>query len=165
MILLDRRKVVTSEEEDDGPIEMVDEINDAFSSLVEEDRTIGGSNVTVITGHEWKFENLYLRVKWNTGQETLELLMDMKLDHPVLTAKYILENEVSRSKCGGNRDLQWAKKTMRDIKRLIKRIRRMYDFEIDANDCIIPVKKIGNRKKKKVQEETSSLQIWHQSPT
>ena len=36
---------VTSEEEDEGPIEMVDEINNAFSALTEEDRTIGGSNL------------------------------------------------------------------------------------------------------------------------
>ena len=36
---------VTAEEEDEGPIEMVDEINNAFSALTEEDRTIGGSNL------------------------------------------------------------------------------------------------------------------------
>ena len=84
---------------------MVDEINNALSTVADEDKRIGGSRVTIITGHEWKFGNLYLRIKWDTGQETLKPLINMNLDHPVMTARYILEYQVSRTKRGGCRDL------------------------------------------------------------
>ena len=103
--ITDSEEPVTSEEEDEGQIEMVDEINDAFSTFADEDKTIGGPKVTIITGHEWKFGNLYLRIKWDTGQETLKPLINMNLDHPVMTARYILEYQVSRTKRGGCRDL------------------------------------------------------------
>ena len=100
--------------------EMVDQINDALTDVVDETKAIGGSNITVIQGHEWKFGSLFLRVKWDTGQETLEKVNGMKIDHPIMTAQYLIENQVARSKRQGNRDLQWAKKTLRDIQRAIK---------------------------------------------
>ena len=87
----DESSVGSSNEENDA-IEMTEEVNDALSTLVEEQKYIGGSKATQIIGHEWKFGNLYLRVSWDSDQQTLERFIDMKVDHPVMTAQYILNN-------------------------------------------------------------------------
>ena len=145
----DDESSVGSSSEDNDSIEMTEEVNDALSTLVEEQKSIGGSKVTQIIGHEWKFGNLYLRVSWDSDQQTLERFIDMKVDHPVMTAQYILNNQVSRSKRGGHRDLEWAKKTLRDINRAIRRIRRLYDFSLDDNDNIKALRNNVRKKKKK----------------
>ena len=52
-------------------------------------------------------------------------------DYPRMTAQYIVGNKVSRSKRGGDRVLQLAKKVVRDLDRVVCRITRLYDIYLD----------------------------------
>ena len=80
----------------------------------------------------------------------------MKVDHPYMTAAYIVKNNVSRSaREGKDRILQWAKKTTRDIERAIRRIGRLYDHHLDENDNVYNVRRAGVNKKKKKQRPTT----------
>ena len=58
----------------------------------------------------------------------------MREDYPKLTARYMVENKVSRSKLGGDRFLHWAKKVLRDMERAMRRIKNSYDFHFDDHD-------------------------------
>ena len=77
----------------------------------------------------------------------------MKVDHPYITADYIVKNKVSRSdREGKDRMLLWAKKTVRDVQRAIRQIGRLYDHHLDENDNIYNIRRAGvNTKKKKKQ--------------
>ena len=69
-------------------------------------------------------------------------------DCPKIVAQYIADNQVTRSKRGGDRTLQWAKKVVRDMNPAIRRITRLYDFFLDDDDTIRYVRRIQKRKKK-----------------
>ena len=109
---------------------------------------VGGSRVTSIVGHNWHEGQLKLKVLWDAEEHTWESFLEMKVDHPRLTATYLLENNVTRSK-RSDRNLQWAKKTLRDIDRAVRRIARIYDFYLDEKDEVFAVRRTMNRKKKK----------------
>jgi Reverse transcriptase (RNA-dependent DNA polymerase) len=66
---------------------------------------------------------------------------------------------VTRSKRDGvDRNLQWAQKTLRDIKRAVRRIANIYDFQLDANDDVFKVRRSdASRKKKKKQRPKEVL--------
>ena len=76
-----------------------------------------------------------------------------------MTARYIVENNVTRStRHGADRTLQWAKKTVRDIRRAIRRIGYLYDHHLDGNDNVYHVRRAGvNAKKRKKQRPTERL--------
>ena len=97
-------------------IESTETINDALSPTLQPD-DIGGAHVERIISHEYKQAQLYLKVQWTYGQPTLELIQDMKVDHPKKTAEYVMEHADSVSR-GRNRctHVSWAKKTLRDYK-------------------------------------------------
>ena len=139
--------------------EMVAEINDELDDERMEMSAIGGSNVMRIDSHRWKLGQLQLRVLWNTGQPSWEEYRLLKVDHPNMTAKYIVENNVTRSsRQGADRTMQWAKKTVRDIERAIRRIGKLYDHHIDENDYICNVRRTGvNTKKRKKQRPMERL--------
>jgi Reverse transcriptase (RNA-dependent DNA polymerase) len=88
-------------------------------------------------------------VEWNTETTSWERFRDMKLDYPLLTAKYIVDNNVVRSQ-RSDRTLQWAKHTLRDLTWTIRQITRLYDFYINDNDEIrrAPCAQKGGKKKK-----------------
>ena len=92
---------------------------------------------------------MYLKIKWDTNETTWESVKDMRADHPAMTAQYLVTNNVTRSKHGGNRNLQWAKKTVRDLDRAYKRLRRLYSFHIDEDDRIQVLRRTKKPKKKK----------------
>ena len=56
-----------------------------------------------IVGHDWRFGNLHLKVEWDTGQTTWEIVKDMKLDHLSMIAQHIVNSNVTRSRRGGDR--------------------------------------------------------------
>ena len=60
----------------------------------------------------------------------------MREGHLRMTAGYVLKNKVSRSKRGGDRVLQWAKKVERDMDRAIRRIVRLSVLFLDDNDNV-----------------------------
>ena len=134
-----------SEEE---PIEMAREINDHLSRP-DEAEGIGGSTVMEIVAHEWKLGHVHFKVQWSTNQTTWEHIKDMREDYPKMTARYIVENKVSRSKRGGDRVFQWAKKVERDLERAVRRIVRLYDFYLDENDDVKFIRRTQKAKKKK----------------
>ena len=55
---------------------------------------------------------------------------------------------MSRSRRGGDRVLQWAKKVERDLRRAIRRIARLYNFFLDDNDEIKSIRRTRKSKKK-----------------
>jgi len=85
----------TDLESEGATIEYAKEINDHLplsdESLVEE-----------IIGHQWKIGQLHLKVRWSDGTTTIEPLKDMREDYPRISAQYIVANNVSRSKRGGD---------------------------------------------------------------
>ena len=73
----------------------------------------------------------------------------MREDNSRLVAKYIVNNDVNRSKRGADRVLNWAKKVMRDIDRAMRHITRLYDFCLNDKDTIRRIRRNQKGKKKK----------------
>ena len=134
--------------EEDGNLESIKEINDHLSRP-DEAEGIGGSCVMEIVGHDWKLGQVHFKAKWNSGQTTWEHLKDMREDYPRMTAQYIVCNKVSRSKRGGDRVLQWAKKVVRDLDRAVRRITRLYDLYLDDHDEVRMIRRVQKKSKKK----------------
>jgi hypothetical protein len=132
---------------EDEPIEMATEVYDELGSDRPNWNQSRGAYLQSLTGHRWKDATLQVKAVWDTGEHSWETFADMKEDHPRMLAEYIVNNEVTRTK----RDprLTWARKTVRDVRRTIKRIRRLYDFFIDDNDQVYRKKKVRGAKKKK----------------
>ena len=72
----------------------------------------------------------------------------MSEDYPRMTAQYIVGNKVSRSKRGGDRVLQWAKKVVRDLDRAVRRITRLYDIYLDDHSEVIMSRRVQKGYKK-----------------
>ena len=135
---------------DDLEIEMSNEVNDELAGD-KSDLEVGGARVISILKHDWLEGNLRLCVKWSTEEVNWERFRDMKEDFPLLTARYLVENDVSRSK-RSDRNIQWAKKTLRDLERATRRVARLYDFYLDENEEVVKVRRAqkgGNKKKKR----------------
>ena len=136
---------------------MIPEINDALSSVQKEVR-VGGAMLTDIIDDKWKKGILTLKVQWDNKDTTWESLQDIKEYHPRLVASYLITHDCSRRK-NGSRDinLSWAKKTLRDYNRAIRRITRLYDFYLDENNDIylvrIAVINKGKQKRKPFKEK------------
>ena len=139
---------------DSSDIEMVTEINNQFSRP-DEVPAIGDSKVVRVLTHEWKLGQLHFKIEWSDESTSWESLKDMKEDNPRMVAKYVVDNNVSRSKRGGDRVLQWAKKVVRDMDRAIRRITRLYDFYLDDDDTIRRVRRIQKGKAKKKKKFTT----------
>jgi hypothetical protein len=133
--------------EDKEPVEMVNAINDSLSVEATASE-VGGSRITEITDHKWYMGNLQLKVVWDAEQSSWETFRDMKEESPKLTAKYIVDNKVSRSK-RSDRNLQWANKVLRDMDRAVRRIVRLYDFFLNDDDDVYTVRRVQNKKKRK----------------
>jgi hypothetical protein len=134
---------------------MAEEVNADFS-INNSNSGIGGAQVTGIIGHNWFEGRLKLKVIWDSEQTTWEEFRDLKEDHPIITASYILTENVSRSN-RSDRTQSWAKKVIRDLKRLAKGISRLYDYLLDDNKNVCKVRRIMNRKKKKRKWKPKSL--------
>jgi hypothetical protein len=104
---------------------MFEEVNSEFSNEPSNSK-VGGAHVTSILGHNWIEGRLKLKVQWDTEQTTWEEVRDCKEDNPIMTAEYIVNGNVTRSK-RSDRTLDWAKKTLQDFKRIARRISRLYD--------------------------------------
>ena len=82
-----------------------------------------------IIKHDWKLGLLYFRVDWKSSDITWESMKEMQEEYPRMTDQYIVGNKVSRSKRGGERVLQWAKKVVRDLDRAVFRIAHLNTTE------------------------------------
>jgi Reverse transcriptase (RNA-dependent DNA polymerase) len=129
-------------------IEMSEEINDELGQDQDESTEISASGIKMIKGHRWKSGLLELQVLWDTELTSWESLQDMKVDRPLMTAKYLIKENVSRSN-RVDRTLQWAKKTLRDVNRASRRVARLYDHYLDENEQVYSVRRIDNKKKKR----------------
>jgi hypothetical protein len=110
-----------------GP-EMVTEINHELATDRIEDSKIGGAGVLRIDGHRWNSGQLQFKVLWDTDQSTWEDFRIIKVDHPRLTARYMVDNQVSRAgSIKADRNQTWAHKTLRDIRRAIRRNQQLFD--------------------------------------
>ena len=145
-------------------VEMSYEINDVYSQNDKELKSIGGSHVVQFIAHDWRFGNLYLKIKWDTDQTTWESVRDMRADHPAMTAQYIVAHNVTRSKRGGDRNLHWARKTVRDLDRAYKRLRRLYTFYLDEDDRIQVMRRTKKSKKKKKKQLSPTIKYGIKVP-
>ena len=133
--------------DNEEPFEMDQEV----SSILLPDKsstTVGGACVENIVEHRWVLGQLKMKVMWSTDQTVWEDFRDMKEDHPMMTATYIIDNNVNRLK-RNNRSLAWAKKTIRDKNRATRRIARIYNYFLDENEEIFKVRRVQNNKKKR----------------
>ncbi len=147
--------------------EMIEEINEELNEDRQESTLIGGSSATRIESHRWQSGQLQLRVLWDTGQPTWEEFRLLKVDHPHMTATYIVDHNVTRSSTrqDSDRTLQWAKKTLRDISRAVRRIALLYDHHLDANDDVFRSRRAGvNGKKRKKQRPKELLKYGVEVP-
>jgi hypothetical protein len=127
--------------EDDEKIEMDSEVNSTFSEQDTSKSSIGGAHVKAIIGHNWIAGRLKTKVKWNTKQTSWEELKDMKEDYPQMTARYLVDAEVTTRSQRGDRMQAWATKTLRDISRTARRMARIYDFHLDNNKEVYSVRR------------------------
>ena len=104
-------------------IEMTEEVNNDLSDETA-DKEIGGARVVSISKHNWFAGQLKFEVKWSTEEATWETFRDLKEDHPRMLARYIVDNNVTRSS-RSDRNLQWAKKALRDMDRAVRRVARL----------------------------------------
>ena len=99
------------------------DINDKLNDEQMNVSGIGGSQVMRIDSHRWNSGQLQFRVHWSTEQPSWEDFRLLKVDNPLLTAEYIVENNVTTStRQGVDRTIQWAKKTVQDVKGLCKEL-------------------------------------------
>ena len=84
----------------------------------------------------------------------------MREDYPRLTAKYIVTNNVSRSKRGCDRVLKWAKKVIRDLDRTVRRIFRLYDVYLDDHDEVRMTRRARNNGKSKKRKQRPREPIY-----
>jgi hypothetical protein len=133
---------------DSQDIEMVEEINNELSDEKQSDSTVGGARVVEIIEHSWYAGQLKLKAKWDTEETSWETFRDMKEDHPMMTARLLLDNNVTRSK-RSDRTLQWAKKTLRDVERATRRVAHLYNFFLDDNDDVYKVRQTQKSPRKK----------------
>ena len=92
-----------------------------------------------IASHRWKYGQLQFKISWNTNEFTLETFPNTKEDHPRATADYMVCNKKTRNK-SRDPDLKWAKHTICDICRTIRRILKLYEFRLDENDRLFRVR-------------------------
>ena len=137
----------TQHPEENEVIDSVKEVNDHFSRP-DEAEGIGGSCVEEIIGHDWRLGVVHFKVSWSGGNTTWEHLKDMREDYPRMTAQYIVGNKVSRSKRGGDRVLQWAKKVVRDLDRTVRRVTKLYDIFLDDHDEVRMTRRVQKGSKK-----------------
>ena len=99
------------------------DINDKLNDEQMDLSGIGGSQVMRIDSHRWNSGQLQFRVHWSTEQPICEDFRLLKVDNPLLTAEYIVENNVTTStRKGADRTIQWAKKTVQDVNGLCKEL-------------------------------------------
>ena len=140
-------------------IESVKEVNDHLSRP-DEMEGIGGSCVQEIVGHDWRLGQAHFKVQWSSGNTSWEHLKDMREDYPRMTAQYVVANKVSRSKRGGDRVLQWAKKVVRDMDRAVRRIVRLYDIYLDDHDDVRMTRRVQKDSKKKKRKKFTTAPIY-----
>ena len=89
----------------------------------------------------------------------------MREDHPRATADYIVSNNVSRKK---SRDpiMNWARKVVRDTRRALRRIIKLYNFELDESDRIYQVRRQvrGGKKKKRIDRSKKEFKYGLEVP-
>jgi len=88
-----------------------------------------------ICSHRWRDGRIELQINWDTNESAWETFDNMREDHPCATTDYIVSNNVSRKK---SRDpiMNWARKVIRDTRRALRRIVKLYHFELDESNRI-----------------------------
>ena len=101
-----------------------------------------------MASHRCKNGQLQFNISFHTKEHTWETFPGMKEYHPRATDDYMVCNNATRNKSRDS-DLKWAKHTICDIRRMIRRTIKLYDFRLEGNDrlfCVI--RKIRGSKKK-----------------
>jgi hypothetical protein len=100
-----------------------------------------------VVGHNWIQGQLKMKVEWNTKQSLCwEELFDMKEDHPQMTARCLVDAEVTTGSQQGNQMQAWAtKKTLQDISRMARRMAKLSDFHLDERKRHAPLGTLSSR--------------------
>jgi hypothetical protein len=91
---------------------MDSEVNDTFSKNKATSPGIGGVHDKAIVGSNWFEGRFKMKVEWSTEQTSWEELRDMKKDYPQMTARYLVEANITTQSQRGDRMQAWAKKTL-----------------------------------------------------
>lgn len=136
------------------PPEQIDDtcaINDDLNPI-DKPTLIGGASLVEITGYRWNSGRLQLRFLMSTDESQWVDFRDAKIDFPQQTATYISNQYKPRSsRNGSDRVLSWANRTLRNIRRAVRRIVQLYDFFLDDDDNIRKVRRAVRAKKKKAR--------------
>ncbi len=108
----------------EGRIEMVAEMNDEYGEDAD-------TNVKSIRKMKWKKGKLWLKVEMSTDEKTWMQFEDLKVDMPILTAKFIEKNHKAEGSVKPCPELVWAQKTLKDFNKSTRRLKRIYgDIEV-----------------------------------
>ena len=126
-----------------------DTVSDVSNEVDPNNRSEDRQTMISITGYRYKDGKLQLRLLMDSEETHWIDFRDVKEDYPRRCATYIVDNCKSRSgKRGRDRVLSWAKKTLRDCERAVKRMVRLYDFVLDDDENIRRVRRALRAKKK-----------------
>lgn len=121
--------------------------------------------MVAINGHRFKDGRLQLRLIMDSEETQWNDFRDVKEDHPRRCAIYIVDHYKPRSgREGRDRVLSWAKKTLRDCERAVRRMVRLYDFVLDDDDNIRRVRRAVRAKKKNKKAPPKKLKYGVQVP-
>jgi hypothetical protein len=124
-------------------------INDDLNAA-DKVQSVGGASLVDVNGFRWNNGGLQLRFHMDTDESQWIDFRDAKIDYPRQTATYISSNYKSRSsRPGTDRVLSWANRTLRNLKRAIRRVVHLYDFFLNDNDDVKLVRRAVRAKKKK----------------
>jgi len=92
--------------------------------------------------YRYKDGRLQLRLLMDSEETQWIDFRDVKKDYRRRCATYIIDHYKPRSgREGRNRVFSWAKKTLRDCERAVRRMVRLYEFVLDDDDNVRRVRR------------------------
>ena len=102
---------------------------DCISSLHDKNGSI--CDIKQILSHRFDSKHrLKLEIEWTNGNSTYAPFLKVRKDEPLMVAKYILHHDDLK------RHSRWARSTIRNMKRAIRRLHCMYNPSSSAHDAL-----------------------------
>ncbi|MGH7973999.1 MAG: hypothetical protein ACREBR_00635, partial [bacterium] len=119
-----------------------DLLTDEIYNYFDQDQPSENSHLDKITNYRWSLGNLQVRIQWDTGRQQWIDAKIVKLDAPLILARYIRANPVDRTRSGYW--AQWAMKTIETINRTIRRMHRLYNTSSEKSTLVadLPYRKV-----------------------
>ncbi|MGH7974456.1 MAG: hypothetical protein ACREBR_02925 [bacterium] len=125
-----------------------DLLDEEIYNYFDQDQPSENGHLQKITNHRWTLGNLQVRIQWDTGNQQWIDAKIVKLDAPLILARYIRANPVDRTRSG--HWATWAIKTIETINRTIRRMHRLYN--ISQSEDSTPVTDLPYRKARRLND-------------